>query len=85
MKLFCHLLLSAVMLLPLAGLSSANPPAPTHHPHQQHHRHHHRVHWVYYRQSPNAPWVCYGGYYQQNHAALAINFFRGQGFDAFVR
>jgi hypothetical protein len=59
-------------------------PPQVHHS-QQHHHSHHRVYFVFYRTSPDAAWVCYGGYYSRNHAHQAVNYFRAMGYDSFLR
>ena len=68
------------LLLPVADQTTAQAgPQPVQH------SGHHRIYWVYYRSSPHAAWVVYGGYYNANQAAQAVNYFRYYRYDAFYR
>jgi hypothetical protein len=80
-----HLTLAALTAVALA-LPIAGPLADRANAQQTHAQHgHQRVYWVYYRSSSHAAWVCYGGYYQENQAVQAVNYYRYYGHDAYYR
>ena len=44
-----------------------------------------RIFYVYHRNSPEFPWVCYGGYRSESQAQQSVLWFRQTGNDAFYR
>jgi hypothetical protein len=73
-----------VAAIALAAPVSIQPAAAAAHTEESHHSHE-RTFWVYYRQCPQSPWVCYGGYYEAGQARQAVNYFSATGYEAFMR
>jgi len=88
--LILSLTAAAVTLAPMTAASTALA-----HPPSNHHNHHHYhrpivircevVYNVYYRTCCDAPWTLYGGFYSFATATDTANYYRSQGYEAFVR